>query len=144
LTVNVVTAAPSLFTTDASGRGQGAILIAGPEVLAAPDGKFPGSRPVRHGESIEIYCTGLGPVSRIQGDGSPKPSTTPPAVAQTPIVMIGGVPARVTFSGLTSNAVGLYQVNVVVPAGAPSGDTVQVQVSLGGVTSNTVTVAIGP
>jgi len=144
LPVSVAVAAPALFTTDGSGTGQGAILIAGPEVLAAPVGKFSGSRPVRRRESIEIYGTGLGPVSRIQGNGTPKPPTTAPAITQTPLVTIGGVPATVSFSGLTGGAVGLYQVNVQVPDGAPAGDAVPVVVKIGGAASNTVTLAVSP
>jgi uncharacterized protein (TIGR03437 family) len=144
LPVNVAAAAPSLFSIDASGRGQGAILIAGPEVLAAPDGKFSSSRPARHGEFIEIYCTGLGPVSRIQASGTPKPPTTPPAITQTPVVTVGGVPAVVTFSGLAPGGVGLYQVNVQVPDGTPAGDAVPVIVTIGGASSNTVTLAVSP
>jgi len=142
LPVNVTVAAPSLFTMDSSGRGQGAILIAGPEVLAAPAGKFSQSRPAHPGETIEIYGTGLGPVSRIQLDGTPKTPTTPPAITQTPTVTIGGVPGTVTFSGLAPGAVGLYQVNVQVPDGAPAGDAVPVVVTIGGSASNTVTLAV--
>lgn len=144
LQVNVAVAAPALFTTDSSGSGQGAILIAGPEVLAAPAGKFPGSRPVRRGESLEIFCTALGPVSRIQNDGTPKPVNSPPAITQAPVVTIGGVPATVSFSGLAPGAVGLYQVNVQVPDGVPGGDAVQVVLRIGGAASNTVTVAVSP
>jgi uncharacterized protein (TIGR03437 family) len=141
LQVNVVPASPTLFSTSGAGAGQGAILIAGPEVLAAPAGAFTGSRPVRRGEFLEIYATGLGPVSRLQGDGSPK-TATPPAISRTPIVTIGGVPATVSFSGLTPGAVGLFQVNVQVPDGVASGNGVPVSITVYGVTSNTVTVAV--
>jgi uncharacterized protein (TIGR03437 family) len=57
-------------------------------------------------------------------------------------VTIGGVPARVTFSGLAPGFVGLYQVNVQVPPGAPAGDAITAQLEIGGVTSNAVTIAI--
>jgi uncharacterized protein (TIGR03437 family) len=112
-------------------------------VLAAPVGAFPGSRPVKRGEFLEIYATGLGQVSRIQGDGQPKPPNTGLAFSVTPEVTIGGVAAPVSFSGLTPNGVGLYQVNVQAPAGAPLGDAVPVVVTIGGVSSNAVTVAVG-
>jgi uncharacterized protein (TIGR03437 family) len=39
--------------------------------------------------------------------------------------------------------VGTYQVNAVVPSGSATGDTVPVAISIGGITSNTVTIAIG-
>jgi len=38
--------------------------------------------------------------------------------------------------------VGLYQVNVQVPLGAPAGDAVPVILSIGGIASNTVTIAV--
>src|SRR5262249_20387683 len=116
--------------------------IAGPEVLAAPVGTSPGSRPARMGEILEIFGTGLGSVSRTQSNGTPKPTTTPPAISQTPIVTVGGVPASVTFSGLAPGLVGVYQVNVQVPGGVAAGAAVLVVASMGGVTSNAVTVAL--
>jgi uncharacterized protein (TIGR03437 family) len=140
--VTIATASAALFTTNGSGKGQGAVTIAGPEVLAAPTGTFPGSRPARRGEFLQIYATGLGPVSRLQGDGQPKSPTTPPAISRPPGVTIGGVPANVQFSGLTPGAVGLYQINVQVPDNVPSGDAVPVVISLGTAISNTVTAAI--
>lgn len=60
----------------------------------------------------------------------------------TPTVTIGGVPARVTFSGLAPFFVGYYQVNVQVPSNAPVGSAVPVVLTIGGASSNTVTLAI--
>jgi sugar lactone lactonase YvrE len=60
----------------------------------------------------------------------------------TPTVTIGGVVAQVSSSGLAPGAVGLYQVNVRVPAGSTAGGAVPVILSIGGVTSNTVTIAV--
>ena len=142
LLLNVAVVAPAIFTMNGRGTGQGAVLIAGTGVLAAPVGAFPGSRPARPGDFLEIYATGLGPVSRLQTNGTPKPVTTAPAVSRTPSVTIGGAPATVLFSGLAPNAVGVYQINVQVPAGAATGDAVPVVMSLTGTTSNAVTIAI--
>jgi len=50
--------------------------------------------------------------------------------------------AQVSSSGLAPGAVGLYQVNVQVPLGAPAGDAVPVILSIGGIASNTVTIAV--
>ncbi len=63
--VNLAMFAPGVFATNQAGRGQGAILISGSGgLVAAPAGMFPGSRPVVPGtEFIEIFCTGLGPVT---------------------------------------------------------------------------------
>jgi uncharacterized protein (TIGR03437 family) len=69
LDVNVALAAPALFSTNGTGSSQGQVLIAGSEVLAAP---VPFQTPGRlSGEALEIYATGLGPVSRTPSDGRP-------------------------------------------------------------------------
>ena len=47
-----------------------------------------------------------------------------------------------TPHNLAPGFVGLYQVNVQVPAEAPTGDGVEVVLSIGGVASNTVTIAV--
>jgi uncharacterized protein (TIGR03437 family) len=60
----------------------------------------------------------------------------------TPWVTIGGVPTAVSFSGLAPGFAGLYQVNVQVPPSAPTGGGVAVVLAIGGVASNTVTVAV--
>jgi uncharacterized protein (TIGR03437 family) len=48
----------------------------------------------------------------------------------------------VTFAGLAPGWVGLYQVNVQVPANAPVGGNVPVALSVGGVAANQVTMAV--
>jgi len=47
-----------------------------------------------------------------------------------------------SFAGLAPNFAGLYQVNALVPANAPAGSAVPVFITVGGVVSNTVTIAI--
>jgi uncharacterized protein (TIGR03437 family) len=134
---------PAIFSTNATGSGQGAIQIAGTNILAAPTGSIPGapSRPVQRGESISIYCVDLGPVSNQPASGQPSPSdppaTTPPS--QPFEVRIGGVPAPISFVGLAPGLVGVYQINAQVPAGVPSGDAVPVRISE---ESNIVTIAV--
>lgn len=140
--VTVVPYAPALFTTNAQGSGQGSVLIAGTSSLAARVGAFEGARPVKKGEFVSIYCTGLGSVTRTPALGFAAPSNPPATTRATPTVSIGGVNATVSFSGLAPGFVGLYQVNAQVPDTAPSGDSVNVALSIGGSTSNTVTIAI--
>ena len=72
-------------------------------------------------------------------------SSNPLSTTQTPpAVTIGGMAATVNFSGLAAGFAGLYQVNVLVPASAPSGNAVPVVLSSGNLTSNTVTIAVSP
>jgi uncharacterized protein (TIGR03437 family) len=135
--------APGLFTTNQQGTGQAAALIAGTAVLAAPAGAFPGSRPVARGtEYLELYATGLGPVAHTPSTGGPAPVNPLAQTVGTATVTIGGVPGQVSYAGLSPNFVGLYQVDVQVPANAPIGGTVPVVLTIGGATSNTVTVAV--
>ena len=137
---------PGIFTTTQTGSGQAAILIAGTRSVAAPEGSIPGAatRPVKIGEFISIFATGLGAVDNrpITGDSSP---AGPLARTKTnPVVTIGGVEAGLTFSGLAPGFVGLYQVNAKIAAGTPVGDAVELVVSSGLVPSNAVTIAVAP
>jgi uncharacterized protein (TIGR03437 family) len=138
-----VAVSPALFSIDSRGTGQGAILIANSDIVAAPEGSIPGrnTRPARRGEFISIFCTGLGDVANRPASGAPPSPAALASTTLTPSVTIGGAPAPVAFSGLAPGFVGLYQVNVQVPGNAPSGGAVPVVVTLGGASSNTVTIA---
>ncbi len=128
---------PGVYTANGSGSGQGAILINGTSTLAAP-----GSPATRGVDYIDIFATGLGPVGNQPATGAPAP-VKPLAQTTNPVsVTIGEVAAKVLFAGLAPGYVGLYQVNLQVPATAPTGDAVAVALSVGGVAANPVTMAI--
>jgi uncharacterized protein (TIGR03437 family) len=55
---------------------------------------------------------------------------------------IGGLPATVSFAGLTPGLTGLYQVNAGVPENVTPGDAVPVILTVGGVKSNQVTMSV--
>ncbi len=131
--------APGIFAMNQSGSGQGAIEIASTGQLAAPLGT--NSRPVMQGEYVVIYCTGLGAVSNQPATGSAALASPLSFTSTQPTVTIGGVSALVTFSGLAPGFVGLYQVNALVPGGFVTGNNVNLILSIGGVQSNTVTIA---
>ncbi len=131
---------PGIFSLNGLGTGQGAVEIAPTAVLAAPQGT--GARPVMRGEYVAIFCTGLGPVSNQPATGEPALSSPLSSTNTLPVVTIGGAPAAVSYSGLAPGFAGLYQVNAVVPAAALSGDAVNLVISIGGVQSNTVTIAV--
>jgi minor extracellular serine protease Vpr len=134
-TVGLAPFAPAIFSTNAEGSGQGAVLDVSYRLVDS-------SNPATAGSSVVlIYCTGLGAVTNQPATGAPSPSN-PLAWSTTPTVTIGGVPADVSFSGLAPGFVGLYQVNAQVPAGSATGSAVPVVVSIGGVESNTVTIAV--
>ena len=74
--------------------------------------------------------------------GAPAPTSPLAQTTHTVTVTIGSVVADVSFAGLAPGWVGLYQVNVQVPASAPVGDAVPVLLSVGGAVSNQVTIAV--
>ncbi len=133
---------PGLFTTGSSGAGQGAILISGSGALAAPAGASPNSRPARKGEFLEMFANGLGRVTGAPASGEAAVSNPLSETTASPEVSIGGAAADVLFAGLAPGFIGLYQVNVRVPAGAPSGSAVGVSLRIGGAESNVVTIAV--
>jgi uncharacterized protein (TIGR03437 family) len=91
--------------------------------------------PAQAGDLLVIYCAGLGVTNPPVADGAASPSS-PPAQTQSPVtVSIGGQIASVAFAGLTPTLVGLYQVNVVMPAGVTPGNAVPVMLTVAGQTS---------
>jgi len=100
------------------------------------------TNPVPRTQVVELYCNGLGPVDHAVATGEAAPLTPPINTTTIPTVTIGGVPApQVNFSGLTPTAIGLYQINVVVPANVPTG-LQPVIVTIGGVASDPVNLPI--
>jgi uncharacterized protein (TIGR03437 family) len=140
---SIVPFAPGIFTVNQTGSGQGSVTNAVTGLLAAPAGAYPNSQPVKRGDYISIYCTGLGAVDNPLADGAVAPAKPLANTLLTPIVMIGGVSATPSFSGLAPGFVGLNQVNVQVPQNAPAGSAVPLSISDGfGSISNVVTIAI--
>jgi len=136
-TVPLTPVSPGIFSINAQGTGQGAILDSSYKLVDASNPATPGST------AILIYCTGLGPVSNQPASGAASPGDPLAETPTFPTVTIGGAPAQVLFSGLAPGFVGEYQVNAIVPAGSATGAAVPVTISMGGITSNTVTIAAG-
>jgi uncharacterized protein (TIGR03437 family) len=137
--VTIAAAAPGVFSTDGSGKGQGIIVgVKGTGEQAVADS----AHPVKAGDTLVIYCTGLGEVDPPTTAGTAA-SLTQLSYAINPVaVTVGGVPAAVLFAGLTPGYVGLYQINATVPRGVTAGDQVPVVVTAAGQSSTVVTVAV--
>jgi uncharacterized protein (TIGR03437 family) len=140
-TVELATFVPGIFII---GQSQGAVLLANTDILVAPAGSIQGreSGPAHVGEFITIFCSGLGPVTNTPASGQPAGGNPLSQTTTPPTVTIGGVNAPVSFAGLAPDFVGLYQVNVPIPAGVTPGNAVPVIISIGGETSNTATIAV--
>ena len=111
-----------------------AVAIHSDGSLAAPAGSIPqvSSHPAVPGETLQILAVGLGPVKPPAITGSNSLDALRRTIA-SPSVLIGGTSAQVTFSGLSPEFVGIYQLNVVVPITIEPGDAVPLQIQIGGV-----------
>ena len=119
-------------------------MISNTDVLVAPNGSIAGriSRAANKGESITIFCTGLGAVTNRPANGAVATGSPLSTTTTAPTVTVGGIPSQVSFSGLAPGFVGLYQVNVQVPSNAPSGNAVPVVLTIAGAISNTANIAV--
>jgi len=89
--------------------------------------------PATANEAVTIYATGLGPVTGAMVTGQPASSTAFQKTTQDPIVTVGGVPAAsIIFSGLTPGLLGIYQINVQLPANVTAGAQTPLVVTIGG------------
>jgi uncharacterized protein (TIGR03437 family) len=134
--LSVAGAQPGIFTVNQQGTGQ-AVIVKSDQLTVAQAGT-----PAAIGEAIVIYCTGLGAVNPAVPTGAPAPSNPLSRTVNTPRVTIGGVEARVLFSGLTPGSAGLYQINAIVPSGITPGNEVPVVIEIAGQASPAVTMAV--
>jgi uncharacterized protein (TIGR03437 family) len=84
--------------------------------------------PAAPGETVILYAVGFGPTNPPLPTG--QLVTTAEPLANNVQITIGGAVAQVSFAGLSGP--GLYQFNVTVPAGLPSGDAT-LAATIGGV-----------
>lgn len=133
--VSVAPAQPAVFTVNQNGKGQGYIF--GPNSRLAD-----ANNPVRSGDTVTIFCAGLGAVDQPILPGSPAPAN-PLARTTSPVTAtVSGTAANVTFAGLAPGYVGLYQVNAVVPEGVTPGNAVNLILTVAGQVSPPVTMAV--
>jgi uncharacterized protein (TIGR03437 family) len=124
----VAPVAPSIFSADYTGSGQGAILNEdGLTVNSA-------AHPAVKGSVVAIYATGEGQTDPGGVDGQLAGATLPKP--RLPIkVLIDGKAAEVRYAGAAPGQVaGLFQVNARIPDDAASGE-VPIQVQVGGASS---------
>ncbi len=110
--------------------------------LAWPVGAVPGlaTHPAKAGDVLIVYATGLGAVANPPADGQNSLDQLRTTLV-TPQILIGGVSAKVDFSGLSPQFVGVNQINVTVPEVAP-GNSVPFQIVLGGITTSGTAIAV--
>lgn len=125
LPLDIGDVAPGLFLLDA--RRSAAVLNQDGSINSS-------SNPAVRGQAIVVFATGLGAVAP-QSNGLS--TTTRPVTA-----VLNGRELNPFFSGLTPGYIGLYQINVVVPAAVPPGIDQTLLLRINGVDSNAGFIAI--
>jgi len=135
--VAIAPSAPDIFTYDSSGQGPAAAVNQdGVTVNTA-------ATPAKIGDIISLYATGEGQTTPAGADGKPASVPYPqPNLAVT--ATVGGQNATVIYAGGAPGEVaGLMQVNVQIPAGIQTGNTVPVILRVGNASSQGgVTIAV--
>lgn len=120
-------AAPGIFSLDASGKGQGLVMVT--EFQSVAMVRSPGDRslPAMAGDRISVLATGL-------GEGAPADSVH---------LLVGG--KAVSAESITAVSAGVWEVTGRLPEGTPTGGAVPVQLTVArygrSVMSNVVTMA---
>jgi uncharacterized protein (TIGR03437 family) len=137
MTIPVLDSLPGIFTIDASGHGQGAIVNQDTTINSNENGAEPGS-------VVSIYATGGGQTDPPSADGSLAIDARSTQLQVK--VQIAGEAADVIYAGATpGEPSGILQVNTRIPADVPRGTNVPVLILVGAATSQRgVTVAIQP
>jgi uncharacterized protein (TIGR03437 family) len=136
--VQVAASEPEIFTANSSGSGQAAALNQNSSANSA-------SNPASAGQVVVLYVTGDGLETPAGVDGTIEAETLPLPTPLLPIsATIGGVAAKVEYAGAAPGEVqGIMQLNLLIPAGVPTGSAVPVKVTSGAATSKAnVTIAI--
>ncbi len=106
---------PGIFTVPPRGIGYAAALHPDYSLIDA-------TKPAQVGETIQVFLTGLGEVNPAVAAGTPGP-TDPLSTVTSPVgVMIDQLDANIGYAGLAPLLPGLYQLNILVPAGTRAQD----------------------
>jgi uncharacterized protein (TIGR03437 family) len=135
VTVAAAPFAPGILAANELGYGDGTITHLDNTLVGS-------ASPAKVGETVQMYVVGLGALTTPVTDGNGFTGVDN-AVVQ-PVVFINSVPAAVAYWGLTEDA-GLYQIDVTIPPGTPSGEQYVAVASSGGkvgVLTQTITVAV--
>jgi uncharacterized protein (TIGR03437 family) len=117
----VIQVTPAIFTSDASGTGQAAILNQDGSINSP-------SNPAHPGSIVSLFVTGLGQTDpqgedgKLNGEPLPKPLLSVGA-------FVGSSEAEVRYAGAAPSLVaGAFQVNILIPADTPPSDATRLMV----------------
>jgi uncharacterized protein (TIGR03437 family) len=133
LTLRLAEQAPGIFTLNEGGSG------AAVAVDALTNEVISERNPVAAGRYVVIYATGLGRLQSPLATGEIPMAANEAAVR--PVVTLNGASVPVLYAGVTPGYLGLYQVNVQVPATLRPG-TYPLRMTQNGVASNLTTLTV--
>ena len=89
--------------------------------------------PAKPGDIVSLWGTGFGPVDPAPPADTAVPRSPVYAVRLAPTIRVGGLAADYLAGALAADSVGLYVINVRLPANVPDGDQ-KVEININGVT----------
>ena len=122
--INVASTAPAVFRSGTAGplTGLATVVRAANNQLATP------ANPVRRGDVLVIYLTGLGATAPAVTEGEAAPASPLAVAVEQPLVTLGGKNLPVEYAGLTPRLAGVYQINVRVTDDVPAGLNVPLRI----------------
>jgi uncharacterized protein (TIGR03437 family) len=136
-TVRVISTTPGIFVLDRSVTPPTGAIINQDGFTVNTS-----ANPAKRGDIVSIYGTGPGDLTSVPDDGAAPGYNPLRRTVRDPQVFINGVEAKVVYSGLNSDAAGLWQINVTIPNLAFVTGRVPVQVFMDGVDSNEVSLFV--
>ncbi|MFN0172589.1 MAG: hypothetical protein ACKV22_39925 [Bryobacteraceae bacterium] len=123
LNFTIRSTAPSVFRSASEGSTRPVVIKDGAFVDEA--------NPVRAGDELTIYATGMGLTSPQVEAGLPGPDSPLAETVIRPEVTLGEQPLEVLYSGLAPGQVGVYQLNVRVSSAVRGGGDVPLKIRQG-------------
>ena len=106
--INVPEARPSFLSLNGGGFG--------PVIALHPDFSLVSAdNPPQSGGIVSLFGTGLGPVTEPIESGNSGPVSPLARASMIQRATVGGMPAKVLFAGLSTQFVGLFQINLELP-----------------------------
>jgi uncharacterized protein (TIGR03437 family) len=122
----VVPATPGIFSQDSSGTGPGIIVNQDGSLNSA-------AAPAAAGTIVTLYATGAGQLNPPGQDGAVVTADSLPLPVLPVTAQVGGQAAQIFYAGGAPGIVqGVIQVNLQIPATAPSGPSVPIVLNVGG------------
>lgn len=131
LNFTVSATAPAVFLSGVAGP-----LTGLPTVIRSDNNQIvDDTNPIRRGDTLVIWLTGMGQTTPIVAAGSASPATPLALASSQPIVTLGGIKLNIEYAGLAPGEVGVNQINVGVPTSVTEGQSQPLVITQGGGTT---------